>query len=218
MKFYKKKKINMIYPFEKSYIADNILEILSHGVCLNLFKEDDNLIFLQYFWNPDFLNLKKIKFSGFYSNKNEISIKDLKFIMKNSEDRYLLDKSYGKYIFIDKIDENLLFSNSYERHNFIIPIEMILKIINNKNIEINSYKLNTKWCKCHSIAYTKLIDIDINSYANYYGCDSNIFYEYEDIEDYFYLKLSNKIKTYAYMTLNRTKIDKYIILNICMFL
>ena len=218
MKFYKKKKINMIYPYEKSYIASNILEILGHGVYINLFKEDDNLIFLQYFWNPDFLNLKKIKFSGFYSNKNEISIKDLNFIMKKSEDRYLLDKSYGKYVFIDKIDDNLLFSDNYQRHNFILPIEMILKIINNENIEINSYKLNTKWCKCHSIAYTKLIDIDINNYANYYGCDSNIFYEYEDIEDYFYLKLSNKIKTYAYMTLNRTKFDKYIILIICMFL
>ena len=50
-----------------------------------LYKQDDKLIFLEYFWNPDFLKLKKIKFGSFYRNKNEISIKDLKFIMKNQK-------------------------------------------------------------------------------------------------------------------------------------
>ena len=218
MKFYKKKKINMIYPFEKSYIADNILEILSHGVCLNLYKQDDKLIFLEYFWNPDFLNLKKIKFSGFYTNRNEMKIDDINFIIKNDENRYTLDESYGKYIYIDKIDDNLFLSDSYERNNFIIPIEMILKLINNENIEINEYKLNTKWCKCHSIAYTKLIEIDISNFVNYYGCNNSTFYECEDMEDYLYLKLSYKLKTFAYMILNRTRLDKYIALNICTFL
>ena len=218
MKFYKKKKINMIYPYEKSYIANNILEILGHGVCLNLYKQDNKIIFLEYFWNPDFIKLKKIKLSSSYGNKNEVKIEDLKFIIEKYNDRYILDNTNNKYIFIDKIDNYLFLTDNYKSNNFIIPISMILKLINDEKILINRYKLNTKWCKCHSIAYTKLIDININKFKNYYGCDSNRFYEFEDMEDYFHLISSFKNKTYAYMTLKRTNFDKYIILFICKFI
>ena len=218
MKFYKIKKINMIYPYEKSYIVNNVLEILSHGVCLNIYKDKDQIIFLEYFWNPDFLKMKNIKFSSFYKNRTQISVEGLKIIINRTEDRYILEKTYGKYIFIDKIGNYLLLSDNYERSNFIIPIDITLKLINNNNIDVNNYLLNKKWCKCHCISYNKLIDIKISEFTKYYGCENNIFFEYEDMEDYLNLLVSYTYKTYTYMTLSKTKFDKYIILYICNYL
>ena len=229
MKFYKKKRISKYVNVSKNFFqkdknfethVNNVIEVIGHQEGLYLYFKDNNINIITFNWFPNLNSDDGIIIISNYFNRDIIPLDIVRRVLN---DKYIYESKdfpfYYDKIYVEKVGKYLLISDKNKRA-FILPCKIFLDLINDKVINIEDYVYNSKFSKCHYLAYSDMRNLDIQTIDKYYcGCFNynNVgSIELEKMNEFLEGLLQYDNKTYLYLSLG-SKFDKYLKIYICNF-